>query len=328
MSLTKEKEKKNQIQAPLNEGDQTTQTLSPPPLQFQEGPDGIQTPTGDEKAAPAQTPGETVNPAPADTVASMLAETPSTNQQYADWVLRASEAGIGFVEFLSLFNAKENWERIRDGEKLGSVNDPHQEEILKSLPTVHHVVKARMQRYVDGGEKGAKETLTLGSFMIDRGTSHGSGSAIDMNGIDFTGDVAPIITLLNDLPSNIKGIGLPAQGKVFDPEKNISTLKTKAAANPVPGTVEGYQKFSSGVYKSTYGWLNADGTLAKELKGTETEAEKEAMKDKKLGWSKDVSAGGKAFKKYILSTDLITALEKVTTNVYCDNNNHIHVHSS
>ncbi len=329
MSEHQSPEKKTAVQMKEGEAESTGKqlpapafNLTAPPIQRQEAPGIAPATTAAPVADPAQVPGVVAEKTqlaagPEGDVNlnqkydDLVAETPATNVEIATWVLKAAGDDIGFVTW-NTTAAKTNWEQIRDGKATGAVADPAAAEVLKALPTVVALVKARVNRYIAAGYTGTKETLQLGSFMNGRTGTHGDGQAIDINGLDFTTSAAKVLQLMKDLPSGkLYGFGLPGQGDFFENTKSLDAQKRVVEATGVAGTATGWRKFVTGNYSSTY-------TPAVPAAGG-----KPAVAAK---WSAPVAATGTALSLYMKSQDIKDQVAAMPgAFVYPDNDNHIHV---
>ena len=293
---------------------------SPPTFQLKTGEEGDGTTTAPPSTAAPQAENALATPVNAQTtgttngipdteravITNLLAEAPATNKDYALWVLKVVTDTGGVISFSSgIKGAKTSWEKLSTGEAVGKVKDPS--AVLPILPATFSMIKAELQQYLD---TGTKPKMTLGSFMDGRSDeTHGNGNAIDINGFNFdAANPTDLFEFIKRLPSSVHELGLPAQGAFFDPTKSLEKAKADAEAAGTTDAVEGWVKYRGANYIAT-----------------PTVTEDPATKAKKYVWEQTKDTGVKAYKKYFKSEDAKKAVEEVTTMVYPDNKNHVHV---
>jgi hypothetical protein len=249
-------------------------------------------------AAPATAP-----PAVDKAVTDWRARAPTTNAEYAQWVLDGE--GLGFVTFTPSMGSKAQMTDLAAGKKVSGV-DPGQAAVLGGLFTIHALVDARAGRWV-ADPKQDKAPLMVGSFI--RSDGH-RGQAIDLNGLDFAGAGGPaqVAALLQDLPKGSYGIGLPFQGQFFPADQQLKRRMSAAEAKAGEGTPEAIttpslERFTTNTYTASW---NAE----------------------KHTW--DTAVAGDQAVGHLRSADLRKAigdLNKAGYSIYVfpDNDSHIHV---
>jgi hypothetical protein len=238
----------------------------------------------------------------ADPVADWMAKAPTTNAEYAQWIVDG--VTHGFVLWTGK-DSKAQMEKLAAGEKVGST-DPSKAEILGALKTIRALVSAKATKWT-GDKTKAKETIGVGSFI--RGASPHDGRAIDINKLDWTGTNGPVQVeeALRALPAGSYGIGLPFQGQFFPKEEWLDERKKAAQAaageggTPAAISEASLQKWVGTRYTATYAdgkWVDAktSGQAIDRLKSATLKAAITEL-------------NGKGYKIY----------------VFPDNDNHIHI---
>ncbi|MDP9294583.1 MAG: hypothetical protein M3O90_09210 [Actinomycetota bacterium] len=271
---------------------------------------------GEEKkpvAAPSAQPAPAPAPAPAaaaDPLKDWKDRTPTTNPEYATWILEGETHG--FVEW-RVATSKSQMQDLAAGKKVQQA-DPNKKTTLGALFTLQALVGGKAKKWSADTTK-AKETVAIGSFL--RGDAHGTGGSIDINKFDWTGADGPkqVIEALQALPAGKYGIGLPFQGEFFPADEWFDVRAKKAVddakgGDPAPITSPFLRKFVTGRYTATW---NKD---KKDKKG-----------DPAPDW--DFALSGSAVTR-LKSADLKKAItdlkgKGVSIYVFPDNDNHIHV---
>jgi hypothetical protein len=152
---------------------------------------------------------------------ALLAQTPKTTSERAEWILKAGD--LGFATFNPKYKPDDDLRELKDGKKVKGV-DPAGD--VDALLTMRDLVAGVITRWL-ADPKAAKAPVTLGSFLRKGADPHGRAQAIDVNDLGFATSVDGVIRVLGDLSAATYGIGLPFQGDFFPPE---SELKAKKAA--------------------------------------------------------------------------------------------------
>ena len=244
-------------------------------------------------------------------VRAWMAEQPTTNAAYAQFVLDADAEG--FVHWTAAAS-KGQVESLAKGEQVAQA-DPLQKKILGGLKIIHDLIAQKVGKWI-GNPAKPKETVAIGSFL--RTTDpHGTGRMIDINEFDWTGKDGPdqVAEALAALTPGNYGIGLPFQGEFFPHDEWFETSATKAGAaakggDPAPITAPSLVKWTTYLYTATWNPRKKEGT-----------------KDRP-GWDM-AKASGRAV-DHLKSDSLkrkIANLNKAgyTIYVFPDNNNHIHI---
>jgi hypothetical protein len=246
----------------------------------------------------ADSPTQTQAPAPkADPIADWAARVPTTNAEYAQWVIDG--VPLGFVMWSPGMGAQKQMEDLAAGKTVKGV-DPTKPAILGSLKTIKTLAGARVTKW-RGDETKPKDPLSVGSFL--RGPGAHGGRAIDINGFDWTGANGPaqVEEALRALPADSYGIGLPFQGQFFPKAEWLDERKKNAGDPPTDITDASLQKFVGTRYTSTF----------------------------KDGAWEDKEAGGQAISR-LKSSTLKAAIAELNGKgykiyVFPDNDNHIHI---
>jgi len=247
--------------------------------------------------SPKQTPAPGAPPK-ADPIADWAARTPTTNAEYAQWVIDG--VPHGFVIWSPGMGAQKQMEDLAAGKTVKGV-DPSQAAILGSLKTIKTLAGARVTKW-RGDETKPKEPLSVGSFIRGSTGAHG-GRAIDINGFDWTGANGPaqVEEALRALPPDSYGIGLPFQGQFFPKAEWLDERKKNAGDPPADITEASLQLFVGTRFTSSY----------------------------KDGAWEDKEAGGQAISR-LKSSTLKAAIAELNGKgykiyVFPDNPNHIHI---
>lgn len=269
--------------------------------------------------ASAQVPVQAPSPAPEPPaedpavaeVRMWMAEEPTTNAAYAQFVLEAEAKG--FVHWTAAAS-KGQVESLAKGEQVAQAH-PLQAKILGGLKIVHDLITQKAGKWI-GNPAQPKQTVAIGSFL--RTTDpHGTGRMIDINEFDWAGKDGPdqVAEALAALTPGNYGIGLPFQGEFFSRDEWFETRATKAKAaagvgDPAPITVPSLVKWTTHLYTATWNPHKAEGARYRP------------------GWDM-AKASGRAV-DHLKSDSLkkkIANLNKTgyTIYVFPDNNNHIHI---
>jgi hypothetical protein len=254
---------------------------------------------GTEEARP-----EVPEPKPeSDPVNDWLASKPTTNPEYAQWILDGKVHGFVVFHFSK---SETQMTSLAAGEKVFAA-DPAQAEIFGSFKTISALVEAKAKKWQADRSK-PKEALAVGSFLREGSSGH-SGRAIDINRMDWTGADGPVQVeeALRALPAGKYGVGLPFQGEFFPIGEWLTVRKQNAqaaagpGAQPEPITDASLEKFTTKRLTSSY----VDGK-----------------------W-KDTPAGSSAVGrlKSVTLKAAITELNGAGYEIYVfpDNDNHIHI---
>jgi hypothetical protein len=215
---------------------------------------------------------------------AFIGETLSTNVEYADWILRAH--ALGFVKFpkpksgkkakaskAKFVTAKDNLEELKKGKKVAAA-DPSGTAILHSLFLMHDIVTHKINGWIAAGAPATKPTVTFGSYLTwksgkARGGAHGSGSAVDIVGMETTRTVDKVIEIIDSLPIEASyRLGMPFEGDFFDPKDNIENREKVEAAKTTPGPIKDALEIEkAGIRKSTWNSTTKKWKRSKEKGG-------------------------------------------------------------
>jgi hypothetical protein len=203
---------------------------------------------------------QTETKAPADPAAdarALSAQSPSTNAEYATWILKAHE--LGFVLYNEAFKPGDDLIAIRDGQTVKGV-DPTK-KAMGALRVVYDLARGPLDRWIaKPGEP--KQSVTIGSFLRENQPPH-TGGAIDINQLAVATTVDRALTLLGDLSVGTYGIGFPFQGDFFPAASEIGAKQSaasKAAQGAAPAAVSGaLVKWDAHTHKSSWDAAGAWG---------------------------------------------------------------------
>jgi hypothetical protein len=197
---------------------------------------------------------QTQTKAPADPAAdakALSAQSPSTNAEYATWILKAHE--LGFVLYNETFKPGDDLVAIRDGQTVKGV-DPTK-KTLGALHVVYDLARGPLDRWIAKPSE-PKQSITIGSFLRENQPPH-TGGAIDLNQLAVATTVDKALTLLGDLSVGKYGIGFPFQGDFFPAASEISAQQSAASkaakAGAAPAAVTGaLVKWDAHTHKSSW----------------------------------------------------------------------------
>lgn len=166
---------------------------------------------------------------PAQDAAKLAGEQPSTDVDYATWLLAAADAG-----FADLWkDTRATLEAFSAGNPSHGINPSATDVKVLALVTMFELVRGAIRRWA-GAPGGAKRAVTLGSFLRDKTGPH-AGAAIDLPRGMGPGTVDEVIAMLSDLSPGRYGIGLPFSGDYFDPRDELEAKQKAAQASAADG---------------------------------------------------------------------------------------------
>jgi hypothetical protein len=165
----------------------------------------------------------------AQDAAKLAAETPSTDVEYATWLLAAAEAGFAVL----WKDTRATLEAFSAGNPSHGVQPSATDVTVRALVTMFDLVRGAMRR--SAGAPGAvKRAVTLGSLLRDKTGPH-AGAAIDLPRAMGPGSVDEVVAMLADLSPGRYGIGLPFSGDYFDPDDALDAKQKAAQAAVADG---------------------------------------------------------------------------------------------
>ena len=127
---------------------------------------------------------------PAQDAAKLAGEQPSTDVDYATWLLAAADAG-----FADLWkDTRATLEAFSAGNPSHGINPSATDVKVRALVTMFELVRGAIRRWA-GAPGSAKRAVTLGSFLRDKTGPH-AGAAIDLPRGMGPGTVDEVIAML------------------------------------------------------------------------------------------------------------------------------------
>jgi len=174
---------------------------------------------------------------PARDAAKLAGEKPSTDVEYATWLLAAADAGFAVL----WKDTRATLEAFSAGKAYSGIQPSATDVKVRALVTMFDLVLGAMRRSTSA-PGATKRAVTLGSFLRDKTGPH-AGAAIDLPRGMGAGTVDEVIAMLGDLSPGHYGIGLPFSGDYFDPRDEVeakkSAAQSAAGSGGTPASVAG-----------------------------------------------------------------------------------------
>jgi hypothetical protein len=241
---------------------------------------------------------------PAKDATKLADAKPSSDVEYATWLLAAADAGYAVL----WKDTRATLEAFSAGNPSLDIQPSTTDVKVRALLTMFDLVQGAIRRST--GTPGAtKRPVTLGSFLRDKTGPH-AGSAIDLPRSMGPGTVDEVIAMLGDLSPGRYGIGLPFSGDYFDPGDALDAKQKAAQAAAADG----------GTPSAVTPALQLDAAHTYKV---EWDADKNA-------WGKPVTDQAGAAYTMLKSTALKDLLQKMrragsTLVIFPDRPNHVHI---
>lgn len=270
-----------------------------------------------------------------DPISIWANKTGASNKEYATLIFEAEKLGLIKINHSI---TRRTLTEVKDGKAITGAKTKTDYHVFY---TTWRIIQNWTKKWILAGRKGAKPNLEMGSMMHYepnkdkegnllpaelRTTRHGTGQALDINGMIFTAidnaAIDEVISIIDGLPPGEHVMGVPLQGQFFKQSDYIGNVINNVSGDQATGLAFHTTKTVK-LTKENGKWPEQAGQKIKYHKKFKVNGK----------WVKDSdlpSAGGKAI-DYLQSSKLkekiklINARENTSLGVMPDYNNHLHI---